>query len=112
MNTKTINIAEDFSRYPSGRYVSDGLFSGEEFRNDILAPALKDNDKVIVILDGVNGYPSSFTEEAFGGLVREGLFDKEQLDEKLEIEYTNQVYRSYALEIKEYIDDALPEPPK
>ena len=107
MNTKTISIAKDFSRYPSGRYESDGRYSGEEFRDKILIPALKHSDKVIVVLDGVNGYPSSFTEEAFGGLIRKGPFNKKQLDEKLEIHFDNPAYYSYALEIKEYLDEAL-----
>ncbi len=107
MNTKTINIAKDFSRYPSGRYMSDGLYSGEEFREKMLVPALKDHDKVIVILDGVNGYPSAFTEEVFGGLIRKGLFNKKQLDERLKIHFDNPAYYSYALEIKEYLEEAL-----
>ena len=107
MNTKTINIAKDFSRCPSGRYESDGRYSGEEFRDEMLVPALKDYDKVIVILDGVNGYPSSFTEEAFGGLIRKDLFNKEQLDEKLKIHFDNPTYYSYALEIKEYLEETV-----
>ncbi len=73
-----INIARDFSRFPAGRYVSDGPYSGEAFRNDHLLPALKDAHKVIVELDGARGYGSSFLEEAFGGAVRTKLIAPEK----------------------------------
>jgi STAS-like domain of unknown function (DUF4325) len=72
--TKQIKILEDFTRYPAGRYVSDGGFSGERFRKELLVPALNMADTVEIYLDGTLGYGSSFLEEAFGGLVRiEGL---------------------------------------
>jgi len=77
MADSTISIAENFSRYPGPRYRKDGPFSGEEFREGYLQPALsaalKDGGIVAVVLDGVAGYGSSFLEEAFGGLVRSGL---------------------------------------
>lgn len=83
--SKTISIARDFSRFPAGRYRADGPFSGEQFRDDKLAPALSQNPKVIVDLDGALGYGSSFLEEAFGGLVREKGFRAEDLQTKLEL---------------------------
>ncbi len=70
MRTTTINVAADFSRYPGGRYRQHGHHAGEAFREDHLAPSLDQNERVIVDLDGVVGYPPSFLEEAFGGLVR------------------------------------------
>ena len=74
MQPKTINIARDFGRYPAGRYAKDGPFSGEEFRNRFLTPALKQADaKTVVEFDGARGLASSFLEEAFGGLVRQGF---------------------------------------
>ncbi len=63
----------DFSRTPGARYTDDGPFSGEEFRKGKLEPLFEDesdNSKIIVNLDGTKGYPSSFLEEAFGGLAR------------------------------------------
>ncbi len=66
---KVINIANDFSKFPGGRRKADGPYSGEEFRDTLLIPALKDYDYVEVQLDGVVGYPASFLEEAFGGAV-------------------------------------------
>ena len=69
----TINIAKEFTRVPGPRYRDQGEGSGEEFREDHLKPAferaLKARDQLIVQLDGVRyGYPTSFLEEAFGGL--------------------------------------------
>lgn len=71
--TTQINIAADFSRSPAGRFYSDGPFSGERFREELLVPALKRGDSVVVNLKGVLGFGSSFLEEAFGGLVRGGM---------------------------------------
>lgn len=68
-----INIAEQFSETPGGRFKKDGEYSGEEFRKVHLDPFFADpNDdrKIRIILDGVMGFPISFLEEAFGGLAR------------------------------------------
>lgn len=83
--SKIISIAKEFSRFPAGRYRADGPFSGEQFRDDNLAPALSQNGKVIVDLDGALGYGSSFLEEAFGGLVRVKGLRAEELQTKLEL---------------------------
>jgi len=79
---KNIKISTDFSRFPGGRFLSDGKFSGERFRDDFLAPALK-GGSVVLDMDGPLGYGSSFLEEAFGGLVRECGFDKQWLESHL-----------------------------
>ena len=74
-----INIAKEFSEYPAGRFYSDGDASGQEFREKFLVPLLKQGkDRISINLDGTEGYGSSFLEEAFGGLVREG-FSSEML---------------------------------
>lgn len=104
-----INIATDFSPYPSGRAKSDGPNSGERFRDDILIPALKENDVVEVVLDGVKGYPSSFTEEVFGGLVRLGFDKNALLSGKLKVIYTDKAYSGYAEDILHFIRDAEPD---
>ncbi len=69
----TINIAKDYSKTPGARYKDDGPFSGEEFRENYLENHFIDinnNTKIQVILDGTEGYATSFLEEAFGGLAR------------------------------------------
>ena len=77
--TKTINIAEDFSRYPGGRYPSDGSGNGTDFRNKFLVPVLRACERAEIILDGAAGYPSAFLDEAFAGLVRKDGFSPEQV---------------------------------
>lgn len=68
-----IKISEIFSETLGGRYVTDGPNSGEEFRNKHLMPkfeSLKKGEKLLINFDGTYGYPTSFLEEAFGGLAR------------------------------------------
>jgi len=67
-----INIAKDFTDSPGGRLISQGPDSGELFRQNFLEKHFNEtNDEIIEIdLDGVFGYPPSFLEETFGGLVR------------------------------------------
>lgn len=106
VSTKIINIAKDFSLYPAGRFKTDGPYSGEAFRDDILVPSLQSHDCVQVQIGEVPGYGSSFLEEAFGGLVRLGLFSKSELKEKLKIDYDEDSYATYADELWDYINAA------
>lgn len=71
----TINIAKQFTMTPGARLYSDGEKSGQEFfdlllRNSFLE-AVAQNVKLKVILDGTEGYPSSFLNEAFSLLGNE-----------------------------------------
>lgn len=102
--SKVLNIARDFSRSPAGRYVTDGPFSGQRFRDELLYPALKSSD-VEVQLDGVLGLGSSFLEEAFGGLVREYRMSPQVLKERLRIASP---LKTYEKRIWRYVDDAKP----
>ncbi|MBV8603222.1 MAG: STAS-like domain-containing protein [Pelomonas sp.] len=104
MTTKHISIAKDFSPFPAGRYVTDGPFPGEAFRDQVLLPALREHGDVTVDLDGTNGYGSSFLEEAFGGLVRKGGYSPADLKIRLHIKSQRQ---SYEVRIWNYIADAV-----
>ncbi len=66
----TVSIARDFSVTPGGRFNRDGPASGEAFRKRFLEPAIRDDTPICVELDEVAGLPSSFLEEAFGGVFR------------------------------------------
>lgn len=103
MNTTKISIAKNFSEAPAGRYLSDGPFSGEKFRNEVLFPALREFDLVELDLDGTLGYGSSFLEEAFGGLIRECGMTLEQINKKLVITSSR---RLYLKRTKQYMIDA------
>lgn len=105
MAESMIQIASDFSRFPGGRYASDGPHSGELFRTSILEPALRKYEKVVVVLDGVVGLPASFLEEAFGGLIRDG-FSLADLSSRLEIKAATKRLQRYPSQIWGYIDSA------
>lgn len=108
MNKMIIKIAKDFSRTPNVRYESEGEFSGESFRKNILVPklreALKMQIKVCVDLDGTAGLGTSFLEESFGGLIREDHIDYECLLNILE--FKSDENPDYIDEINEYMKDA------
>lgn len=72
---QVLKVSTDFSDIPGPRYIREGLYSGEDFRERLLLPRLQkcieDGDVLQVDLDGTQGYGTSFLEEAFGGLIRE-----------------------------------------
>lgn len=105
----TISIANDFSRFPAGRFRDDGEASGSAFREDMLAPALRDKtfDKVVVDFDGVAGFGSSFLEEAFGGLVRTERLGWDDLNSRLELVTTERDLNDYIELSRRYIEDAV-----
>jgi len=83
---KRIVIAEAFSNSPAGRVTTDGPYSGERFREEVLLPALREaSGPIEVDLNGVLGFGSSFLEEAFGGLVRKGYYSAKDLEKRLKI---------------------------
>ncbi len=70
-----IIISKDFSEIPGPRLISEGEYSGEAFREQLLIPkykkAIENAEKLIIDLDGGYGFPTSFLEESFGGLARQ-----------------------------------------
>lgn len=69
-----VKVATRFSRHLGGRYKADGPWSGEAFRDSVLLDgleqALKTKKPLVINFDGVAGTPTSFLEEAFGGIFR------------------------------------------
>lgn len=85
---KTITFSiVDFSQSPGPRYCIQGDDSGEKFYHEILnkifANAYQNSSALCVILDGADGYASSFLDEAFGNLVYD--FTEEIVRKKLQI---------------------------
>ncbi len=83
--SNNISISKDFSATPGARYISDGPFSGEQFRKEKLEPIFanpSDNTKILIDLDGTEGYATSFLEESFGGLAR--AFGKDRVLARLQ----------------------------
>ena len=106
MSKLEINIAKEYSKTPGGRYVSEGAYSGENFRDTILKPAfdrsIAEGKTLVVILDGGYGYSPSFLEEAFGGLVRETKDNRVSQIVIISEEEPKQIEK-----IKGYINDEL-----
>lgn len=105
-----LNVSAEFSPYLGGRYRSHGPWSGEQFREDYLVPrldqAIGTGEQLIVQLDGVAGVPSSFLEEAFGGLVRTGRFTPQQLASLITLEANDPELWPYLELAKEFIQRA------
>jgi STAS-like domain of unknown function (DUF4325) len=99
----TINVAKDFTRFPSGRFRKNGDTSGEAFREIYLEPHLKKGDQISVELDGTIGYGSSFLEEAFGGLVRSLRLQPATLSNNLVIKTEDAALLD---EVNSYIEEA------
>lgn len=94
MSTHSIVVAQEFSETPAGRFVTDGPYSGEVFRETLLYPNLQKFDLVEVDLDGTLGCGSSFLDEAFGGLVREKHMTVGELKRKLQIKTRRRFYEA------------------
>jgi hypothetical protein len=108
MDSIVFKIAKEFSTTPGPRYIKEGKWSGEQLRTEkffsLFDYAIKNNQKVIVDLDGTVGYGTSFLEEIFGGLIREQHLDYEALLSHLEIVSTEEPYLED--DIYQYLKDA------
>lgn len=103
-----IEIARDFSRTPGPRFIRLGPHSGEAFQQQLIAALTSDPSSIVeVVLDDTEGYGSSFLEEAFGGLVRSGRIEPEEIRRRLKITANSRLYKTYAMEAKTYLDDAI-----
>lgn len=68
------DFANEYSKYPGGRFVKLGPHSGEDFRERILKPLLKDNPNKGIRIDasGVEtSFSPSFLDECFGQLAKD-----------------------------------------
>jgi STAS-like domain of unknown function (DUF4325) len=103
-----IKISKDYTTAPGPRYPTEGKFSGQEFRTDILAPrlieAIEHDATLTIDLDGTSGYGTSFLEESFGGLIREDQFKLKQL--KKYLEFKSDEEPELLVEIYDYMQDA------
>lgn len=103
---KIYKIATEFTDAPGPRYKHEGPKSGQEFREDVLLRFLQGAESVLIDLDGVEGYGSSFLEEAFGGLVREHRIGRDTILQRLK--FKSDEDSAYIDQIQRYISDAIP----
>ncbi|MBU8921513.1 MAG: STAS-like domain-containing protein [Bacteroidales bacterium] len=103
-----LTVCKEFSSTPGPRYISEGDFSGELFRNKVLGPALqnalKEDVPLVVDLDGTAGFGTSFLEEAFGGLIRESGIPYKTVSGCIELISLEEPY--LIKDIREYIEEA------
>lgn len=103
-----IRIASDFTTAPGPRHVSEGKFSGEQFRIDVLLPkvidACKSKCHLAIDLDGTSGFGTSFLEESFGGLIRENNLSLAELNAIFRFKSDDEP--DLLDEITEYMEDA------
>ncbi|MGL4237064.1 STAS-like domain-containing protein [Tabrizicola sp.] len=111
--TVKINVATEFSKFPSGRDDADGPFNGTKFRKELLLPRLQEamqkKVKLVVELDGVLSFGSSFLEESFGGLIRRESVLREDLEATLVVLPGWEGNKRYSDAIARYIKDARKE---
>lgn len=103
--SEVLKVVTDFHPYPAGRYPEDGPGNGTTFRDKFLMPAIQRGARVIIDLDGAPGYPSSFLEEAFGGLVRAGI-SASTIRERFDFRAVQPGFSRYIGKIWEHIDRA------
>ncbi|EHH3080012.1 TPA: DUF4325 domain-containing protein [Vibrio vulnificus] len=101
-----ILYVKNFTKFPGARYRDLGPSSGEEYRDDILLPAIAEHGEDLVInLDGVFGYGSSFLEEIFGGCIRKGVSAEMML--KIVSKIVSEDDEDLVNEITGYVNDAI-----
>lgn len=61
----------DFTDTPGGRFKKHGQYSGEEYFETVLEPALLNYQQIVLDLDGTYGYPIGFLDQVFGSLTKE-----------------------------------------
>lgn len=72
-NSIKYNFSEQYSKFPGGRYIRLGPYSGEHFREDVLRKIFDTQDSSIEIdATGVaTSFSPSFLDECFGQLAKE-----------------------------------------
>ena len=105
-----LRLAKEFTDVPGPRLREEGDYSGEEFRQEYLEPRFKEaldrNVTLFIDLDGVEGYATSFLEEAFGGLTRLYSDRLTPDDVTRRIEFKSDEVRAYIDECRAYIREA------
>lgn len=71
-----IHIMNDYTPTPGARYIRDGLFSGEDFRDNLLEKKYLEctlkREPFIIDFDDGYVYSTDFLEEAFDRMIRKG----------------------------------------
>jgi hypothetical protein len=92
-------LLSDFTPFPGFRYKTQTPdASGEEFRNNVLIPALDKHNEIVVDLDtGIqnrDGILPSFLNEAFGELAHIKKWNLDEFKKHVKIKTLDQEYSS------------------
>ncbi|MDE6523343.1 MAG: STAS-like domain-containing protein [Muribaculaceae bacterium] len=109
MDNIRINISE-FTENPGPRYIKQDQeghrSSGEAFYiyklNNAFSQALREDKRLVLYLDGVSGYPSSFLDEAIGELVYD--FTAKEVKDRLLFETS-----MYKRRVSQVMEQTLPQ---
>jgi len=72
METINYKFVEEYTKFPGGRFVRLGPYSGEDFREKVLRPIFESDKKIVIDATGVvTSFSPSFLDEAFGELAKE-----------------------------------------
>lgn len=107
-----INLARVFSPYPSGRTDDDGLHNGTRFRENVLVPAINKlgpGEQLVIDIDGVRAFGSSFLEEAFAGLVRNKVLSPRDASNLIDIRTTKPHLEFFKDAIVQLLRNARPD---
>lgn len=103
MTDFNINVGNDFTMRPMGRYSTDGNSSGEAFYTNHLIPKLKalmeynkqnpnDRQKLVIDFGTVKMCGGSWIEEAFGGAIRNSDIRPVELFDLIEVKVNGRKY--------------------
>ena len=110
--TMYLNIAEEFSPIPIGRFRTHGDKSGEAFREEILYPrvceAIKNKETLKVDFTNMLKLSSAFLEESFGGLVRIHELDRDEVLKTIEFISKDRLHVTYLELSRDFIEEAVP----
>ena len=98
----------DFTNTPTGRYRVEGMYSGEEFRECYLEPKYLEavqKDTILRVNIDCMGHPSSFFNEAFGGLARKYSVTIDDIWKVIELASDEENSEEMINEVKQYATD-------
>jgi len=107
METINYKFVEEYTKFPGGRFVRLGPYSGEDFREKVLRPIFESDKKIVIDATGVvTSFSPSFLDEAFGELAKEyGLksFNNAKLAKNIDVQISISKTLSLILEqLKDY----------
>lgn len=72
MEVINYEFIKEYTKFPGGRFVRLGPYSGEDFREKVLRPIFESDKKIVINATGVvTSFSPSFLDEAFGELAKE-----------------------------------------